>query len=690
MIKLNVLRAAKTAAAALALLLTQVHPARADSGQASADKKFTTPASLATEAIALEQMLEEYQFNRANVQSTDYAEVIPDYMAALDPDHLFFLDSDLADFSAKYGKDVYYNVKYLGNIDSAYDIFYTYRDRVEGRLTWLFDQLKANPDLKTNETFRPDRSKAAWPQSQADADDLWHRRLKFELLQEILNKKTPEEARDIVRKRYERTLKNVTEIEGNELAELYLNTIAQIYDPHSAYLSADTLEDFGIQMKLKLVGIGAVLSMEDDKCLVKEIVVGGPANLGHQLKPDDQILSVAQDGQAPVEVIGMKLRKIVDMIRGDKGTQVRLTIHPASASDSAARKQIVITRDVVKLNSARASAAVFQVPGPNGSSIPLGVISLPGFYGPGDSADDGDQFSASKDVATLIGKLKPLGVQGIVLDLRHNGGGFLSEAIDLAGLFVGRGPIVQVRDTRGEVQVDNDETDRVAYTGPLAVLVDRFSASASEIVAGALQNYGRAVLVGDTSTHGKGTVQSVIEMKNFSEALAYTPVKTGAAKITIQKFYLPDGASTQLKGVVPDITLPSIDDYLPLGESELPHALVWDRIQTSSFDGAPLDPKLISALREASLARQSKLDEFSYLKRNVDWFRSREEQKLVSLNLDERRKEKESDDTFAKIMDAEKARIAKTDYPYQEVLLAPKVPANLKAAKKDSATGRRG
>jgi len=290
-------------------------------------------------------------------------------------------------------------------------------------------------------------------------------------------------------------------------------------------------------------------------------------------------------------------------------------------------------------------------------------------------------------VATLIARLKPLGIQGLVLDLRHNGGGYLSEAINLAGLFVGRGPIVQVRETTGEVQVDNDDVDKVAYTGPLAVLIDRFSASASEIVAGALQNYGRAVLVGDTSTHGKGTVQNVLEMKNFSQALAESPIKTGAAKITIQKFYLPDGASTQLKGVVPDVTLPSIDDYLPLGESELPHALVWDRIPTSSFDGGPLSDKVVVALREASLARQASLDEFTYLRKNVEWFRVKAEQKLVSLNLDERRKEKASDDAFVKMMDTEKARIAKADYPFQEVLLAPKVPANLKAPKKDSGNG---
>jgi len=251
-------RPVRLALGALAFLAAAPVLTRADGEISSLDRKFSTPPTLSTEAIALVQMLEEFHYNRASVQSTDYAELIPDYMLTLDPEHLFFLGTDEAGFSQQYGKDVYYNIKYLGNIDSAYDIFYTYRDRVSDRVKWVFSELKATPDLNTNETFRPDRAKAAWPQTRADADDLWRRRLKFELLQEILNKKTPAEAREIVRQRYETELKNVGEIEGSELAERYLSDLAQIYDPHSDYFSADTLEDFGIQMKLKLVGIGAV------------------------------------------------------------------------------------------------------------------------------------------------------------------------------------------------------------------------------------------------------------------------------------------------------------------------------------------------------------------------------------------------------------------------------------------------
>ncbi len=648
------------------------------------DRKFTTSTVLATEARTLVQILEQAHYNRDSVRSTDFAQAVPDYMAQLDGQHLFFLATDKASFAEKYGKSVYYNTAFLGNVDAAYEIFNAYEARAESRITWILAELKKDIDLTGNDTYAPDRTKASWPATSAAADDLWHKRLKFELLAEVLNKKTPEEARTTVQKRYERMLKNVGDIDGSDLAEIYLTTIAQLYDPHSNYFSADTFEDFSIQMKLQLVGIGALLGVEDDICVVKEIVPGGPADVGHQLKPNDKIISVAQTGAEPVEIIGMKVRKIVDMIRGPKGTDVHLLVQPSEATDSSVRKEIVITRDLVKLDSARAHAALFQVPGPDGKNQPLGVISLPAFYNSGDTDEpDPDKSSASKDVARLIAQLQTAGMKGLVLDLRHNGGGYLTEAIDLAGLFIKQGPVVQVKNYNGEIQVDNDTNDHVAYSGPLAVLVDRFSASASEIVTGALQNYGRAIVIGDSSTHGKGTVQQVVEMKQISRALAFSPSKTGAAKFTIQKYYLPSGDSTQLKGVIPDIILPSIDDYLPIGEADLPHALVWDKIPTSFFDGAPLDAKALAPLREASAQRQSELPEFAYLKKNVDWFKDRQAQKQVSLNLEERKAQKASDDAFRKEMTGEKDEIAKSDFTFKEFRLGPPPAPRIKPVKKD-------
>ncbi len=652
------------------------------SGLLASDLKFSTPDTLSTEAQTLVTLLEQAHYNRDAIHSGEYAQVVPEYMTALDGQHLFFLESDKADFVNRFGKNVYYNVDYLGKIDAAYDIFYQYDDRVTARIAWIFGELKKDMDFTVPETFRVDRSKSPWPSTSVEADELWRKRLKFEVLAELLNKKTPEKAREVVRKRYERMLKNVGETEGSELAETFLSTIAGLYDPHSTYFSADTYEDFGIQMKLQLVGIGAMLGLEDDTCTVREIVPGGPADLGHQLKPNDKIIEVAQDQGEPVEIIGMKLRKIVDQIRGAKGTKVRLIVQPAEATDSSVRKEIVITRDVVKLDSARARAAAFQVPGPEGKPVTLGVVTLPAFYGPADDGDtDADKTSASEDVAKLLVQLKQANVQGVVLDLRHNGGGYLSEAIELAGLFIHKGPVVQVKGYDGDIQVDTDKAENLSYDGPLAVLVDRFSASASEIVAGALKDYGRAVVIGDSSTHGKGTVQATFEMKRISRELARSSAKTGAAKITIQKFYLPDGSSTQLKGVVSDIVLPSIDEFLPIGESDLPHALVWDKIKTSPFNGKPIDSKVLARLQEDSAARQSSLEEFTYVRKYVEWFKQRQAEKLVSLNLEERRKQKAADDTFRKAIKAERELLAKGDYPFKEFRLGPPLPPKVVAPK---------
>jgi carboxyl-terminal processing protease len=654
----------------------------------AADRKpFTTSSTLQSEASTLIKLLEQAHYNHENVRSSDFASVVPDYMGDLDGQRLFFLGTDKAKFMDDYGQKIYYNLAFLGNLEAAgaYEIFYVYQQRVESRIAWIFAELKKDFDLTSKENYRADRAKAEWPANPAMADDLWRKRLKFEIVAELLNKKSIDEAKTVVRKRYERMLKNLGEIEGNDLAELFLSTVARLYDPHSTYFSAATYEDFGIQMKLQLVGIGALLGLEDDVCIVKEIVPGGPANIGGVLKPNDKIISVAQTGAEPVEIVGMKLRKIVEMIRGQKGTQVHLTVQPADATDASARREIVITRDTVKLNSARARAAIFQMPMPDGKTQPLGVITLPGFYGPADDGDtDAEKTTAAKDVARLIELLKKEGIQGLVLDLRHNGGGYLTEAIELAGLFIQQGPVVQVRSYNGDVQVDRDSNPRIAYEGPLAVLVDRFSASASEIVAGALQNYGRAIVIGDSSTHGKGSVQQVVEMKQLSRALAFSPVKTGAAKFTIQKYYLPSGASTQLKGVVPDISLPAINDYLPIGEGDLPRALVWDQIPTSSFDGSPLDPKVVAPLKQSSLERQAKLEEFAYLRKNVEWFKSRQEQKLISINLEERQKQKTEDDAFRKEMKAEKERLAKNDFAFKPYYLGPPPVPKIKAPKKDS------
>lgn len=647
---------------------------------ATGDRKFATSTTLGKEVRTMVQLLEGAHYNRDAVRSADYRNVISDYMDSLDGQRLFFLSPDQVDFETRYTRNLYWNVSKLGNIDAAYDIYGVYEQRVTSRVNWIFDALNRDIDLTTNEVYHIDRRKQDRSPDLAAADALWEQRLKYELISEMLNKKELDDAKQAVRKRYERMLKNLLDIEGGDLAELFLSTVARLYDPHSSYLSSDTFEDFGIQMKLELVGIGAVLGIEDDYCVIKEIVAGGPADLAGQLRPNDRIISVAQAGGEPVEVIGMKLRKVVNLIRGQKNTLVKLVVQPSEAVDSSTRREVIITRDVVKLNSARAHASIHQVPGADGSSVPLGVISLPSFYGAAGSEESGEeQTSATQDVAKLIEQLKQAGVQGMVLDLRRNGGGFLSEAVQLTGLFIKQGPVVQVKNYAGEIQVDHDDSAIIAYEGPLAVLADRFSASASEIVAGALQNYGRAIVIGDSSTHGKGTVQSLVELRQWVQQASRMPVKTGATKLTVQKYYLPSGASTQVKGVVPDIVLPSIEDYLPIGESDLPRALVWDEIPASYFDGEPIEAKVLDQLRQHSTERQGQLAEFTYLLRNVEWFKHRQEQKLVSLNLEQRREQQEQAAAFRKEMTELKAQLAQHNFAEEEIRLSPKPNPLLKA-----------
>ncbi|MGE9292616.1 MAG: carboxy terminal-processing peptidase, partial [Puniceicoccales bacterium] len=590
-----------------------------------------------------------------------------------------------------------------------------------------------------------------WPASTAEADALWERRLKFEIVNEMLgelpNDKEPEtitentavtfettiegepalpeelksevevtnkddstekvaietkasdgtspetetvnveetttefdydkalaEAKENVGKRYERLGKWVDEIEPTEVQEIFLTALTHQYDPHSTYMSADTLEEFAIAMRNSLVGIGALLGDIDGYCTIRELLPGGPAERSRELDPEDQIVGVAQgeDGEM-VDVIGMKLNKVVKMIRGKKGTIVRLLIKPAGG-DPSERRVVSLVRDEIQLTAKLARAEIFEVPHGD-KTIPIGVIELPAFYGSGESTDN--HSSTTEDVEELIGKLKDAGVEGIVLDLRGNGGGLLSEAINLTGLFIPVGPVVQVKDYIGHVQEYLDQDPKVAWDGPLLVLVSRYSASASEIAAGALKNHGRALIVGDMETHGKGTVQAVFEMAR-SNFLSMIKPRSGAAKVTIQKYYLPDGTSTQLKGVTSDIILPSLNAYLPIGEGELHNALAWDSINSLewNYDLSPtqknslIDTALIDNLRSLSETRQGSLEEFSYLKENIDWFRDRQEQKEFSLNFDFRRSKRENDLIYRDEMEDRLEVLSEKNFDSREILLS--------------------
>ena len=602
---------------------------------AAPDRTFSTTPLMSNETRTLVQMLEYFHYNKDAIANTDYPQLVTEYMADLDPQHLFFTAADENTLRLQYGPRLSTDLSYLGNIDTAFTIFRLYEQRVQSRTEWLFAQLDHAIDFGTKDTYLPDRTKSPWPANAAASDALWTQRLKYELLPQLLDGKSIDEAKKTVRKRHERILKNIAEIEPYEIQETFLSSLTKMYDPHSSYFSHETLEDFSIQMRLSLIGIGAVLGTDDDGyCVVREVKLGSPADLSGQIKVNDKITTVRQSGEEPVDIVGMKLRRIVEMIRGHKGTKVILTVqHHDAVTAQTQTKDVTIVRDVIH-----------------------------------DTA--GTQSVTSKDGAELLGKLKPADIKALVIDLRRNGGGALSEAINLTGLFIGQGPVVQVRDYAGRIQVDSDPGDHLTYSGPLALLTSRFSASASEIFAGALQNYGRAIIVGDSTTHGKGTVQVVLDMKNYMPRLSPgSTIKAGAAKLTIQKYYLPNGSSTQNKGVVPDIPLPSIDDFLPVGEATLPHALMWDEIRSAPFDGKPLSKAFVEPLAAASHDRQQALEEFGLLTQSVNRFKEQVERKVVSLNLEERQAQKKSDTEFKKKMDTELARLARQEFAKREIKL---------------------
>lgn len=626
---------------------------------------------MADETRLMVQLLENVHFNGKELQKDDLGKLVPNYMKDLDSQRLFFLAGDAEVMSARFTPGLANDLHYKGNIEAAFRIFDVYLERVTDRVAWIEEQLKGEWDLTVDDTYKFDRSEEVWPASAAEADALWMKRIKFELLQDLLNDKPIETAKENVSKRYKRILKNIEEIEIEEIQEIYLTALTRLYDPHTGYMSPSQLEDFAMQMRLSLVGIGAQLFQEDEYSVIRELIPGGPAELSKQLKPNDKIVAVAQGSEEPVEVRGMKLRKVVEMIRGDKGTEVRLIVLPGDATDPSVRKEVVIVRDLVKLNASRASATIHEVPAANDRVVNIGVISLPSFYGLDDTDDPGaERVTATRDVEALIRKLQAENVSGIVLDLRQNGGGLLSEAVDITGLFIDRGPVVQVKSSNGRIEVRPDSNPKVDYDGPLAVLTSRYSASASEIVAGALQNYGRGIVIGSNNTHGKGTVQAVLEMNNFLPRwrVIQNP-RMGAARMTVQKFYLPNGSSTQNRGVIPDIVLPSVEEFLPIGESDLPNALAWDTIPPVYFDGAPLDAGLLEALRGRSAQRQQLSDEFEFLRTNIDWFKERAEQKAVSLSLEARKESKKADDLARDELKRRRTELAQLNFPSREILL---------------------
>ncbi len=648
---------------------------------AAADETFSlsiaSSEQMKKETVLAIDSIQSYHFTKKPLAKIDTETLLKNFMEELDYHHLFFLKKDIEVLTLRF-RDSLINVWLAsGDLYPAFQIFETYRDTALTRLDWIFERIDGDFNFEIDETFITDRSEAEWPDSIADADMLWNKRLKFDLLQELLRDESLERAKEKVKRRYRRTKKDINEIDAYNIQELFLSALAQLYDPHSIYYSSDSLEEFAITMRNSLVGIGALLRDEDGYCVIQRLIAGGPAEMSNQLHPGDTIVEVAQKDDEPVDVIDMKLSKIVKMIRGIKGTEVRLTIKPAVSTDSSERNIVSLIRDEIQLTANLAKANVHEVPISDDKILTIGVIDLPNFYGSGVGGEPAES-STTEDVEALIVKLKNIEIDGLVLDLRRNGGGLLSEAISLTGLFIPKGPVVQVKDTSGRIRKDWDRDPKIVYTGPLAVLVSRRSASASEIVAGALQNHRRAIIIGDASTHGKGTVQAIFELeRGLRFGMFSKPPKLGATKITIQKFYLPNGESTQKEGVKSDIIIPSVDELLPIGESDLPNALAWDTIEPLDWlsnlvqmdDRYIIDDAMLATLRHQSEDRLLYFDEFAYLRENIDWFQAKQDEKEVSLNLEKRRSLKEKDTLFKESMEERLDKLSEMSYASTEVLL---------------------
>ena len=622
-------------------------------------------------------LLENYHYSQKFIDNSQTTELLHNFMEDLDYNHVFFLQSDVDELVERYARRLERNLR-RGDLRAAYSIYAVYEQRVMERIEWVKKRLEGEFDFSVEAEYVVDRGEFPWLADATEADELWENRLKYELLFDLLNDEENEEAVNTVTRRYDRLAKNMEDLEAVDVQEVFLTTLTQMFDPHSTFLSSDTLEDFAIQMSLSLVGIGAILTQEDGYCTIRELIPGGPADLDGRLQPKDRIIEVAQVGEDPVDVIDMKLRKIVKMIRGEKNTTVYLTVIPADAVDPSIRKTIDLVRDEVEISAQRASASLYELPEMSGDTLPVGVIHLPSFYGDISLEESGSTTSTTKDVEELIGRLQEEGISGLVLDLRDNGGGLLNEAIDLTGLFIETGPVVQVRNSRGFIRRDWDRDSKISYHGPLVVLISRYSASASEIVAGALQYYDRALIVGDKSTHGKGTVQAVFEIDRLASPSFFKDQPTGAAKLTIQKFYLPDGISTQNKGVISDVPLPSHREFLPIGEADLPQAMEWDEINPVNWTSSkvepstkfrPIDDSFISKLRAQSEARQSVLQEFSFLKKSISVFKERQETNAFSLNLEKRLEIKESDKLIREELEASEDELEKYFFPSKKIVL---------------------
>lgn len=585
------------------------------------------------------EFMERFHYRRARVDNALSSAILDRYLDNLDGQRLYLLASDVGNFN-RYRFDLDNRVR-TGDLEPVFEMFRVYRERSRERLEFAIALLDEPMDFDTDETFRFDRSDLPWPATRAELDELWRKRVKNDALSLLLAGREWEDAADTLRTRYRRMLTRLDQVNSDDVFESFMNAFAQTMDPHTSYLSPRNSEEYRIQMSLSYDGIGASLQMEDDLVMVADIIPGGPAAADGTLKPRDRITGVGQGTDGGFEdVVGWRLDDVVQLIRGPGGSTVRLRVLPAGTPPGSQETVIELVRDKVRLEAQAASQEIREVER-NGETLRVGVIRVPSFYQDyaARARGDRDYTSTTRDVARLLEELADADVDGVVMDLRGNGGGHLTEATALAGLFIDRGPVVQLRNSRGQVEVLDDTNGPPVYDGPLAVLVNRYSASASEIFAAAIQDYGRGIVIGQR-TFGKGTVQNLYSLDRFMQGEGF-----GQLTLTIGKYYRVTGGGTQHRGVEPDIALPSPIDTSIVGESARDTALPWDQIAATRFRSRPaLSPPAISLLSHFQDERTQTDPDMDFLLGDIAAFREMRERKEVSLNLEARRAEREANE----------------------------------------------
>ncbi|MEM9340857.1 MAG: carboxy terminal-processing peptidase [Bacteroidota bacterium] len=595
----------------------------------------------ASEAFVITNLLKRYHYRKLPLSDSISSVIFDNYFASLDPNKAYFFEEDLQKF--EHLRNELDDEIPAGDLDFAYHVFELYRERALERIDYVFSILETEFDFSVDESYNFDRTDEDWPSTEKGRDDIWRKIIKSQALTYKLAGNDWDKIVESLTKRYQRIKKAIYQYNSEDVFQSYMNAYTNAYDPHTDYFSPPDAENFQIEMGLSLEGIGARLMQNLDYTQVADIIPGGPAYKSKEILKDDRIIGVAQGDEGEfVDVIGWRLDDVVSKIRGPKGSVVRLQILKASDGVNGMPDTLRLVRDKIKLESQAAKSELIPITEGN-TTYNLGVITVPSFYLNFDDLNAGvqDYRSTTRDVKKLIDELKEQGMNGLMIDLRFNGGGSLQEAIEMTGLFIPDGPVVQVRNTDQSVdKMEDKDGGEVFYDGPLAVLVNRGSASASEIFSGAIQDYKRGVIIGE-STFGKGTVQNVIDLDRY---IRNPDMKLGQLKMTLAKFYRITGSSNQRIGIAPDVQFPSVYDAEDFGEASRPNALPWDEIENAKFKTTNnIDSKLVDKLNELYRIHLNSDPDLKKLVKEIEEAKQVRSESMVSLNLEERKKRSEEE-----------------------------------------------